>query len=121
LGIEPVTLALIPLVGPQALPVVLKPIGVRKGANPSLIQLLKLGIEPVTLALIPLVVPQALPVVLKPIGVRKDANPSLIVHSKLTSAHGIRLWAANSPASTTWTIAAKPRLTKSKLYICGQN
>ncbi|KAL7119944.1 hypothetical protein ACP275_02G092900 [Erythranthe tilingii] len=37
LGIEPVTLALIPLVGPQALPVVLKPIGVRKGANPSLI------------------------------------------------------------------------------------
>ena len=37
LGFEPVTLALIPLVGPQALPTLLKSIAVRKGAYPSLI------------------------------------------------------------------------------------
>ena len=37
LGFEPVTLTLIPLVGPQALPTLLKAIAVRKGAYPSLI------------------------------------------------------------------------------------
>ena len=37
LGFEPMTLALIPLVGPHALPTLLKVIVVRKGAYPSLI------------------------------------------------------------------------------------
>ena len=37
LGFEPVTFTLIPLVGPQALPTLLKAIVVRKGAYPSLI------------------------------------------------------------------------------------
>ena len=37
MGFEPVTLALIPLVGPQVLPTLLKAIAVRKGAYPNLI------------------------------------------------------------------------------------
>ncbi|RVW12471.1 hypothetical protein CK203_093483 [Vitis vinifera] len=37
LGFEPVTLALIPLVGPQALPTLLKAIACRKDAYPNLI------------------------------------------------------------------------------------
>ena len=98
------------VVGPQALPTLLKAIAVRKCAysnlivhspkrprrtqgelmdvaNPPICQqsppspATPLGFEPVTSALIPLVGPQALPTLLKSIVVRKGAYPNLIMHS----------------------------------------
>ncbi|KAL6321195.1 hypothetical protein AAG906_015539 [Vitis piasezkii] len=52
LGFEPVTLALIPLVGPQMLPTLLKEIAIRKGAYPILIlDLIRFVLDPLGLGM----------------------------------------------------------------------